>query len=252
MKIMKGIYKIVTPTGSVYIGQSTNIKARWKDHRSPRTGTNYRIGNSIKKYGWREHHFEVIHELPEDIDSNTMCVYESFYINQYRECGFTILNIADVRGSNHGYKPSEETRRLSSERNKGQPSHWKGQKHTEESRKIMSEKAKSRVRKKGYKREGFIPWSKGKKLGDIGKRKGCVVSQETREKLRIAGLGKKLSPETIAKRTASVKARTTPRKRMSEESRKRQSEKMKGRKASMETRQKMSLSQTKRHANALP
>lgn len=46
------------------------------------------------------------------------------------------------------------------------------------------------------------------KIGDI--HRGKTVSEETRARLRAAGLGKKLSPKTIAKRTASLKANRQP------------------------------------------
>ena len=31
---MIGIYKIVSPSGKVYIGQSTNIERRWKEYKT--------------------------------------------------------------------------------------------------------------------------------------------------------------------------------------------------------------------------
>jgi len=59
---MVGIYKIINPKGKVYIGQSTNIKRRWKDYTSLRCKQQPKIYYSLKKYGVVNHIFEVIEE----------------------------------------------------------------------------------------------------------------------------------------------------------------------------------------------
>jgi group I intron endonuclease len=60
---MIGIYKIVSPTGRVYVGQSINIEKRQESYRR---GINYKnqtkLYNSILKYGFSEHIFEVIEQ----------------------------------------------------------------------------------------------------------------------------------------------------------------------------------------------
>jgi group I intron endonuclease len=50
-------------------------------------------------------------------------------------------------------------------------------------------------------------WGRGK----VGTRKGVPVSDATKEKLRLANLGKKLSAETIAKRSATMRENTKKR-----------------------------------------
>lgn len=60
---MIGIYKITSPTGRVYIGQSTNIESRLSDYRRL-TGCRKqpRLFNSLKAYGAAAHVFEVVEE----------------------------------------------------------------------------------------------------------------------------------------------------------------------------------------------
>ena len=54
-----GIYKIThIDTGRIYIGQSTNLKARKYSHKSAKQ--NYHLANAINKYGWDSFKFEVL------------------------------------------------------------------------------------------------------------------------------------------------------------------------------------------------
>ena len=58
---MTGIYKITSPTKKVYIGQSVNIKVRWKNHCNPKKSKDQpKLHNSFLKHGIKKHKFEVI------------------------------------------------------------------------------------------------------------------------------------------------------------------------------------------------
>ena len=61
---LTGIYKITSPTGKIYIGQSVNIKNRFKQYKY--ISNNKIIGpklyNSLKKHGFENHQFEIIEE----------------------------------------------------------------------------------------------------------------------------------------------------------------------------------------------
>jgi group I intron endonuclease len=60
-----GIYKITNPKGKVYIGQSVDIERRFLKYQYVNTQSKQpRIYNSIKKYGWKNHIFEIIEECP--------------------------------------------------------------------------------------------------------------------------------------------------------------------------------------------
>lgn len=71
-----GIYKIVSPTGKVYIGQSHNIQQRMRNYLYNVPVTT-KIGRSIKKYGIENHKVSVL-ELTNDLDTR-----EIYYINKY-------------------------------------------------------------------------------------------------------------------------------------------------------------------------
>ena len=61
---MIGIYKITSPSGKVYIGQSRDIERRWKEYSIHKNKQKEQtaIYNSLKKYGKENHIFEVIEE----------------------------------------------------------------------------------------------------------------------------------------------------------------------------------------------
>ena len=57
---MIGIYKITNPKGNVYIGQSTNIEARFKRYKAGDCKTQIKLHRSLLKYGFINHTFEII------------------------------------------------------------------------------------------------------------------------------------------------------------------------------------------------
>jgi len=58
--IICGVYKITSPTGRVYIGESKDILTRWKSYKRKDCKKQKRIYNSIVKYGVENHIFEII------------------------------------------------------------------------------------------------------------------------------------------------------------------------------------------------
>lgn len=62
MEKICGIYKITSPRGKVYIGESTNISKRIYLYKIVSCHKQSRLYNSLKKYGWDAHTFEVIEE----------------------------------------------------------------------------------------------------------------------------------------------------------------------------------------------
>lgn len=103
---MTGIYKITTPYGFIYIGQSRNIDQRWQRYKTKRGHS--RIGMSFNLYPVEYHKFEVLHELPFDVSNDILNNYEEFYISSYKEAGFTLLNYGPG-GYNWGeYTPTKK------------------------------------------------------------------------------------------------------------------------------------------------
>lgn len=226
---MTGIYKIESPTGKIYIGQSVDIAKRWLLYKGIKDDKKQPLlERSLIKHGYDKHKLTVIHELPFDVSKEVLTEYERIYMDAYREAGFIMLNIYAARNSVHGYKrPAEQLKRFS-EIMKGRISPMKGKTHTDEAKKIIKEKRKLQKNVVG-RPKGNIPWNKGKEM-PAGFTKGHPCSRETKEKLRLSNLGKKLSAETIAKRTSTMQAnlKIKPRKDWSDEAKKRQSERYLG------------------------
>jgi group I intron endonuclease len=59
---MVGIYKITSPAGRIYIGQSIDIKRRWRKYQYEMNKYQYKLYNSFQKYGFNNHVFEIIEE----------------------------------------------------------------------------------------------------------------------------------------------------------------------------------------------
>lgn len=76
-----GIYKITSPTNRIYIGKSNNINRRFKDYRKPvKKGRKSLIHDSIKKYGYDSHIFEIL----EQCELDKLNEREMFYIEYFR------------------------------------------------------------------------------------------------------------------------------------------------------------------------
>lgn len=57
---LTGIYKITSPSNRVYIGQSVDIEDRWKDYKCLDCKSQTALYNSLLKYGWENHKFEIL------------------------------------------------------------------------------------------------------------------------------------------------------------------------------------------------
>ena len=80
---MTCIYKITSPSGKIYIGQTRNFRHRLSVHKYDIKRSRTYLSASIKKYGFDSHKFEIIHELPIDVDQSFLDTYEILYISAY-------------------------------------------------------------------------------------------------------------------------------------------------------------------------
>lgn len=103
---MIGIYKITSPSGKVYIGQSWNIERRFKSYKNKNCKDQPRIYNSLCKYGPQNHCFEIICELKEPVDQINLDNEERFFMDFYRSNGIELMNLKEA-GSNG--RPSKES-----------------------------------------------------------------------------------------------------------------------------------------------
>lgn len=78
-KPTSGIYRIESPSGKIYIGQSVDLDARKRFYSFEVCKQQVKLYNSIKKYGWATHKFDIIIECPPG-DLNEL---EAYYIKHF-------------------------------------------------------------------------------------------------------------------------------------------------------------------------
>lgn len=162
---MIGIYKITSPTGKVYIGQSINIERRFMTYNRSKFIEQPRLYNSFFKHGVINHKFEIIcecsiYELNEK---------ERYYQDLYYVLGNKGLNCVLTKSFGRHVVVSQETRLKISIASKGR-------KHSEETKLKMSK----------------IKTGKGH-------------SKETKLKLSLINIGNSNSKETKIKMSNSKK-----------------------------------------------
>jgi len=175
-----GIYKITSPSGRVYIGQSWNIYRRWRHHRNdPRSDG--LLQRSFRKYGVNKHVFEVIFPLPRDTDAATINEAERFFIGLFAERGISMLNLTE----------GGRNARMSAEQKEKIRQALKGYERTAEHKANISQSKKGVPKPESYKRHlretmkgRPATWLRGKKL-----------SPEHVEKIRLTSTGRKHTEE---------------------------------------------------------
>lgn len=95
---MIGIYKITSPTNKVYIGQSWDLERRKISYKNlSGCREQPRIYNSLKKYGFDSHDFEVLLNIKDDLKYQKWLDYwEQFFINYFRSEGYELMNIKEA------------------------------------------------------------------------------------------------------------------------------------------------------------
>jgi group I intron endonuclease len=81
---MIGIYKITNPKGKIYIGQSINIESRKRTYiffKSYKNSIGPKIYNSLNKYGWEKHIFEIIEEYNLEQLNEKEIYWKQYYLN---------------------------------------------------------------------------------------------------------------------------------------------------------------------------
>lgn len=107
------IYKITNPKGKTYIGQTKNVYKRKQHYKRAHCKQQYMLYNSIIKYGWNNHIFEVIDKVPIEQADDKEIYYIDLYKSYHTDGG---LNL--TRG---GFRPkhTQETKDKLSEMFKG-------------------------------------------------------------------------------------------------------------------------------------
>lgn len=126
---MIGIYKITSPSNKIYIGKSIDLDERKSSYKyEGRRQKQHKLNNSINKYGWENHLFEII-EICEEESLNDREIYWISFYNSVEE-GLNLMyggqggkqsqEVKDKKSkSMMGKKCSLETRQKMSESKKG-------------------------------------------------------------------------------------------------------------------------------------
>jgi len=168
-----GIYKITSPSGRVYIGQSTDIIDRWCHYKKRGCVTQTKLHRSLIKYGSSNHKFEIIHQCSKEELNNLEIYYVTLFDSTNKKTG---LNIRDggkqsslseesrkLIGDKHRNKVlSEETRMKISASKKGTKAWNKGIPFSEEVKAKMSKSSTGGKHTEDHKRKISInnAWSK--------------------------------------------------------------------------------------------
>lgn len=162
------IYKITSPSGKVYIGQTVNLKVRLSIYRRCACPKQAKLFQSLKKYGFDSHKLEILQEAEEE----KLAELELHYIKFY-DC----VN----EGLNCSYDPS---------------SVFRGRKHSEETKEKMSRVRKGRTRIISPEHKQALSIAAKRRLagGALHNRQGVKLSDDTRKKISEARNKTQLSP----------------------------------------------------------
>lgn len=191
------IYKITSPIGRIYIGQTINLNQRLRSYKNLFTHRQKRLHRSLLKYGWDNHTFEIIEECCSSVIDDR----EIFYIKYYNS--FDTENGLNLTSGGKGGRHTTQTLIRISNFNRNRK---------------VSEATKEKLR--------ILNTGKKQSAETIKKRqlkiKGLKRTQETKDRISKAKLGIKLSEKHIQSLKNAV------RKPISEEQKRKLSEKLKG------------------------
>ena len=205
------VYRIhCNVTNKDYIGLTSNLKRRMIEHRHNKC--NHILPNSIKKYGWANF---TVFTIDSALTREEACTKEMYYIR--------VLNTICPDGMNMTIGgdyvcSTDETRRkigiantgkrhsAESNKKKGIPGNkhgagnqnWLGKNHSEETKKKISDSKRGGVApNKGipHSEETRRKISEARKAQGSPWSKGIKRSEESKQKNRLAHLGKKMSEE---------------------------------------------------------
>lgn len=199
INIKCGIYKITSPSGRVYIGESKDIERRWKSYKSMFNCKNQtKLLNSFKKYEVKNHTFEIIEEcLFEELRCRERFWQDKFNaLNEGLNCKLTECGEVKqvcceetkmrMSQAQKGKVVSEETKQKLREVNSGEKNHFYGKKHSEKTKekiskahrgKVVSDKTREKQRQNN--------------LGENSVWYGKTHSKETKEKMSNSRIGEK-------------------------------------------------------------
>ena len=110
---MIGIYKITSPSGKIYIGQSVDIERRWRDHKND--SYHCKLRSSFIKHGFENHIFEILEECSIELLNER----ERFYQDEFDVLGEGGLNLVLTQTNDRSGLFSKETKQKLSDSHLG-------------------------------------------------------------------------------------------------------------------------------------
>lgn len=215
---MLGIYKLIFPSGKVYIGKSKDIEERWKTHPQDARRNKSHLANAIRKYGWENIRKEVVEVLDNLAQLDEREIHWIAFFEATNPSKGYNLTAGGTGGDTFSAHSEEEKEAIRAKLRRPCP---------EEIRRHLSELGKARFAVQPHHNKGLVSWRKGLKTGRpswnrgktykgkpltearkkaIGDRfRGVPKTDAHKEKLRQLNLGKVLSVATRTKMSNSKK-----------------------------------------------
>ena len=195
---ISGVYKIVSPTGKVYIGQSLNIWARVGIYKNGWTHQQPKLHRSFNKHGFENHMFYLLEICNQDVILERETFYKQQIIN---ELGWNKVLFCDLHDQGSGPRSEETCKKLSEGKkgikhsklhsNKGIPRPDFMTKEIKEKISLANQKPKPPRTKEHNEKLSLAQLGKSKGYkGRVSPMKGKTQSSEAREKARLNNLGK--------------------------------------------------------------
>lgn len=93
-ELLCGIYRITSPVGKIYIGQSKNFEQRFYDYRTGKCPQQRKLFNSFYKYGFLNHIVEIIEICEVDELDCRERHWQDFYEVKHREKGLNCVLVS--------------------------------------------------------------------------------------------------------------------------------------------------------------
>lgn len=213
------IYKITSPNGDIYIGQTINIRKRKYSYRKEQFKKQTKLWRNCSFYAWDpSENFEVIDECLCGEDKINLNEKEIYWISYYDSCKNGLNCTEGGKGQTGKVWTKEERekqREITIENGSGFKNGNKitlGIKLSEDHKSLIGESNKSTYKK------GRVAWNKGKETpievkkkiisstsGDKNHFYGKSHSDETKEKIKESKLGFKHTEETKLRMSQSSK-----------------------------------------------
>lgn len=205
---MIGIYKITSPSGKVYVGQSVNIERRLKEYKNLKCKKQVKLYNSFVKYGFENHKIEIVCECKiEELNDNERLYQDKYnclnkglncYLTTSKDKSGVLSEETKIKISKAVKNPSKETRLRMSKSQKGKivPLEMRIKISNTSKKRVFSDE---HIRKFVY--IGSNPTAETrlkKSIAATGKKQ----SEETRRKISEAGIGRKHTEEAKNKISA--------------------------------------------------